>query len=484
MTSSSGADNEISLDSPMPIFNESSTLKPIRVAGVVTTGTDHIDPSVLQAYLDDTIMKSITLGQLVKNADVLNKRLCQHHIALNAKQSFHFQGNTYISDEKERHDVVPLMEVVSQLDILPPKTFTAKTGTNFGNDNDAEAYLQFEKLIDKKYLKLPTRVNLEILRGTKIHSSFLFNSYSSLSPQSILNLKVFSQFYNWNTNKGLDIGQRGARLSLRYEPLFLHKLLHNPHSNESPTLFHEWFLETCWRSTKICSQGTSAPYMYSGTMLSQAGDQLRTILGHTFVLDKRDHIMCPTKGSMLKWSNELSPGKHLKTQLELNSVKSWMNDDFITFSTTIKTGYLKNLSSQQSLPVHICDKFQSGGPSDIRGFQTFGLGPRDLYDAVGGDAFVSYGLSVFSRLPWKKVEKSNFRLHWFFNGGKLVNHDNTSLGNCIGQLSKEHSTSTGIGLVLRHPMARFELNFTLPITAHENDLIRKGFQFGLGLAFL
>lgn len=70
MTSSSGVDNEISLDSPMPIFNESSTLKPIRVAGVVTTGTDHIDPSVLQAYLDDTIMKSITLGQLVKNADV------------------------------------------------------------------------------------------------------------------------------------------------------------------------------------------------------------------------------------------------------------------------------------------------------------------------------------------------------------------------------------------------------------------------------
>ncbi|CAI4987587.1 CGH_1_HP_G0064680.mRNA.1.CDS.1 [Saccharomyces cerevisiae] len=33
------------------------------------------------------------------------------------------------------------------------------------------------------------------------------------------------------------------------------------------------------------------PYMYSGTMLSQAGDQLRTILGHTFVLDKRSYYV-------------------------------------------------------------------------------------------------------------------------------------------------------------------------------------------------
>ncbi|CAI4987574.1 CGH_1_HP_G0064670.mRNA.1.CDS.1 [Saccharomyces cerevisiae] len=68
----------------------------------------------------------------------------------------------------------------------------------------------------------------------------------------------------------------------------------------------------------------------------------------------------------------------------------------------LKWRYLKNLSSQQSLPVHICDKFQSGGPRDIRGFQTFGLGPRDLYDAVGGDAFVSYGLSVFFSIALEK----------------------------------------------------------------------------------
>ncbi|CAI4050249.1 hypothetical protein SKDZ_14G2940 [Saccharomyces kudriavzevii ZP591] len=484
MTLASEVSDEISLDNVSSIFDESTASKPISVAAVVTTGTDNIDPSVLQNFLDETILKSVTLEQLVKNADVLNKSLCQHHIALNAKQSFHFQDYKHIPDEKGIYDPVPLLRVVSQLDVLPPKTFTAKTGTNFGNDNDAEAYLQFEKLIDKKYLKLPTRVNLELLKGTKIHSSFLFNSYSSLSPQSILNLKIFSQFYNWNTNKGLDIGQRGARISLRYEPLFLHRVLHNPRSNERPTLFHEWFLETCWRSTKICSPGTRAPYMYSDTMLSQAGDQLRTVLGHTFVLDKRDHTMCPTKGLMLKWSNELSPGKFLKTQLELNKVKSWLNDDFITFSTTFKTGYLENISSQRSLPIHICDKFQSGGPNDIRSFQTFGLGPRDLYDTIGGDAFVSYGVSVFSRLPWEKVKKSNFRLHWFFNGGKLINHDNMSLSNCMGRLSKEHSTSTGLGLVLRHPMARFELNFSLPIAAHENDLMRKGFQFGLGLVFL
>lgn len=141
MTLSSEVANEDSLDVLTPIFNDSTASKPIRVAGVVTTGTDSIDPSVLQSYLDETIMKSITLEQLVKSADVLNKRLCQHHIALNAKQSFHFQDYKNISDQNGMHSVLPLMEVVSQLDVLPPKTFTAKTGTNFGNDNDAEASL-------------------------------------------------------------------------------------------------------------------------------------------------------------------------------------------------------------------------------------------------------------------------------------------------------------------------------------------------------
>ena len=60
MTLASEMSDEIYLDNPTPIFNEGNASKPIRVAGVVTTGTYNIDPNVLQSYLDDTILKSIS----------------------------------------------------------------------------------------------------------------------------------------------------------------------------------------------------------------------------------------------------------------------------------------------------------------------------------------------------------------------------------------------------------------------------------------
>ena len=134
--------------------------------------------------------------------------------------------------------------------------------------------------------------------------------------------------------------------------------------------------------------------------------------------------------------------------------------------------------------VHISDKFQSGGPNDIRSFQSMGLGPKDHMNSIGGDAFVSYGVSVFSRLPIEKWSASNFRLHGFIDGGNLIDHNGQALTDCLAALSRQHSTSAGVGIILRHPMARFELNFSVPLTMHSGDDVRKGLQFGVGLSFL
>ena len=67
---------------------------------------------------------------------------------------------------------------------------------------------------------------------------------------------------------------------------------------------------------------------------------------------------------------------------------------------------------------------------------------------------------------------------------QLINHNNNSWVSTFNKLSQKHSTSIGIGVILRHPMARFELNFAVPLTCHSDDLLRKGFQFGLGFEFL
>ena len=46
------------------------------------------------------------------------------------------------------------------------------------------------------------------------------------------------------------------------------------------------------------------------------------------------------------------------------------------------------------------------------------------------------------------------------------------------------SISAGIGLVYAHPVARFELNFSLPLVIRQGEQGRKGLQFGIGINFL
>lgn len=46
------------------------------------------------------------------------------------------------------------------------------------------------------------------------------------------------------------------------------------------------------------------------------------------------------------------------------------------------------------------------------------------------------------------------------------------------------SIAAGVGLVYAHPVARFELNFSLPLVMRRGEDSRKGLQVGVGINFL
>ena len=46
------------------------------------------------------------------------------------------------------------------------------------------------------------------------------------------------------------------------------------------------------------------------------------------------------------------------------------------------------------------------------------------------------------------------------------------------------SLAAGFGVVYAHPVARFELNFALPLVMRRGEEGRKGLQFGVGINFL
>jgi outer membrane protein insertion porin family len=132
----------------------------------------------------------------------------------------------------------------------------------------------------------------------------------------------------------------------------------------------------------------------------------------------------------------------------------------------------------------------------VRGFRLSGLGPHDGSDAVGGDVYAAGSANLFVPIPTVGPEKP-LRLQAFVNGGRLLalrqakEGDMTSeevknaMSNTIQELGNGlPSMSAGVGLVYAHPVARFELNFSLPLVVRKGEDARKGLQFGIGINFL
>lgn len=66
-----------------------------------------------------------------------------------------------------------------------------------------------------------------------------------------------------------------------------------------------------------------------------------------------------------------------------------------------------------------------GGPTTIRGFKQFGLGPRENNFVLGGDLFWALGTSIFTPMPF--VKDDIFKLHFFSNAASLVSMDNRGI---------------------------------------------------------
>ncbi|KAK9453492.1 surface antigen-domain-containing protein [Dipodascopsis uninucleata] len=226
----------------------------------------------------------------------------------------------------------------------------------------------------------------------------------------------------------------------------------------------------------------------SVTVRAAAGDSFKSSFFNSWTLDKRNDPLFPTEGYYIKMRNEVAgflPNnkgdiQFMKGEIETQTARSFLNDYF-TISVSARTGLLWSLLGDGK--TNIVDRFFLGGPNDVRGFYLNRMGPSDEEDSIGGETYVLYGISLFSRLP-NVSRESPLRLHFFANGGSLLGIDRADPKSTLIELLQKPSVSAGVGLIYRHPVARFELNFTLPIAVRSSEFPRKGFQFGIGLSYL
>uniref|UniRef100_A0AAX7TP76 POTRA domain-containing protein n=1 Tax=Astatotilapia calliptera TaxID=8154 RepID=A0AAX7TP76_ASTCA len=221
----------------------------------------------------------------------------------------------------------------------------------------------------------------------------------------------------------------------------------------------------------------------------ESGHSLKSALSHTVSVDSRNSAIFPSRGALLRINQELAgytggDASFLKEDFELQLNRRLFWDSVL--SASLWGGMLYPIGGQASC---IADRFYLGGPTSVRGFGMYSIGPQSEGDYLGGEAYWAGGLHLYTPLPFRPGKGGFgdlFRTHFFLNAGNLCN---LSYGDGprahLQKLAECIRWSYGAGIVLRlGNIARLELNYCVPMGVQSGDRICDGVQFGAGIRFL
>ncbi|KAN0129717.1 Surface antigen domain containing protein [Lactarius tabidus] len=213
-----------------------------------------------------------------------------------------------------------------------------------------------------------------------------------------------------------------------------------------------------------------------------AGTSTKSSLFHAWTRDSRDHAVFGTRGVRAQFRHELAGlgGDTAFYKAEGGLQASRVLLPGVLLSLGARAGVLHPLSST-SAPT-LSDRFQLGGPMNLRMFRANTLGPRDGTDSLGGDLFWAAGASVITHLPHKPHWP--VKAHAFLNAGQLESVGGSNSSSTLRSALSKPSVSAGVGLIYMFDPVRVELNFGVPLAARASDGVRKGVQVGIGLEFL
>ncbi len=127
----------------------------------------------------------------------------------------------------------------------------------------------------------------------------------------------------------------------------------------------------------------------SSALCDQVGVSLTSLIGYGARLDRRNDYLNPTRGFYVDFNQDFAglggDVQYIRTDVEAAWFYGLTKD--IIFSITGTAGYITGWGGDE---IRINDRYYKGGLS-FRGFETAGIGPRDLSlqngDALGGKAY-------------------------------------------------------------------------------------------------
>ncbi|KAF3761624.1 hypothetical protein M406DRAFT_353191 [Cryphonectria parasitica EP155] len=469
-----------------------ATIHSIEVHGAKNTRKGFLDP-LFVPLVDSQRNAATTLGEVLAGIQEVTDKLGRFEI-------FQAEPAVFLSDARESSPHAAGTDIDVSIRVAEKSRFLLKTGTELGN-TEGSGYIN---LLWRNMFGGAEQLSVNTSAGTRTRSAYSASLSAPVkgNPDVRLSVEGLSSDTQktWASHEEVSKGAtvRTAWLSQTRD---LHNLAYS----------------STWR------QITGLSAAASPTVRADAGDSMKSSITYTFTRDRRDNPMLPQSGYLVKAITELAGVGPLrgdvafsKSEFEIAGAMpvplpgvSSSSQTGISIGGGLRFGALWPLPLGWSpkgeiIPSLINDRFQLGGPTDVRGFKIGGLGPRDGNDSVGGDVYAAGSVNMLLPLPRTGVD-SPLRLQVFANGGRLVALENRTTARekeskglamapsavrsgmirALGELANGlPSLSAGFGLVYAAQVARFELNFSLPLVLRRGEQGRKGLSVGVGIDFM
>lgn len=210
----------------------------------------------------------------------------------------------------------------------------------------------------------------------------------------------------------------------------------------------------------------------------EEGTRVTSLIGQELLYDTRDSRVAPTEGYYIRLSNELAglggTTRFLRNRLGAGVYVPIMDKEFI-LSASGEIGYTWGMGED----VRLADRFFVGGDT-LRGFETAGIGPRDIRtgDALGGKEYARG--SVELGFPLGLPEEFGLRGHAFTDVGTL---GNSGINDPVN-VPDDHSIrmAAGAGVSWKSPLGPVRVDLAMPVLKESYDKTQV-FRFSFGTRF-
>ena len=194
-------------------------------------------------------------------------------------------------------------------------------------------------------------------------------------------------------------------------------------------------------------------------------------LSASFRYDTRNRSLFASEGSLREVGAQATlPGSDLEFYL-----LTYKQEEYLPISADVSVsvrgelGYGDAYGGTTDLPFF--EKFVTGGPRSVRGYELNSLSPRDSNaDPYGGNFKVNYSIEMLFPVPY--VEEANLRGVAFLDSGYVYED--------IGDFDPgELRAAIGVGISWLSPLGGVSLNLSFPFNDQEGDETER-FQFNLG----